>query len=178
MSDPTPSPAVAPERFRTAMGRWATGVSVVTAHDASGDAGLTVNALLSVALAPPSVLVSLQRDADTLPVIRRSRAFGVSFLSAGQRALSQRFSQPVPSEGKFHGVALHRGATGAALLDGSLAALECRLVSETPAFDHVLVVGEVVRLEEGADELPLLFYRGLYSDAEGPDRLRLPHRPG
>jgi len=158
--------------FRAAMARWATGVSVVTAHEDGRDTGLTVNALLSVSLSPPSLLVSLQRDADTLPVLHRSRAFAVSFLGADQRALSERFARAVPSEEKFRGSQFHRGATGAALLDDALAALECRLVSETPVYDHVLVVGEVVRLEEGRDRSPLLFYRGAYAEEDADGRLR------
>jgi len=177
VSGSVPGPSVLPERFRAVMGRWATGVSVVTAHDAAGDAGLTVNALLSVSLEPPSLLVSLQRQVDTLPVLRRSRTFGVSFLSAEQRAWSQRFALRVSSEEKFRGVPVHRGMTGAPLLDGALAAVECRVVSETPAFDHVLVVGEVLRIEEGADNTPLLFYRGRYGEGEADDPPHLPRRP-
>jgi 3-hydroxy-9,10-secoandrosta-1,3,5(10)-triene-9,17-dione monooxygenase reductase component len=163
--------------FRTAMGRWATGVSVVTAHESGQDAGLTVNALLSVALDPPSLLVSLQRDADTLPVVRRARAFAVSVLAADQRALSERFALAVPSEEKFRGVAVHRGAGGVALLDDALVAFECRLVSDAPAYDHVLLVGEVVRVEAGRERPPLLFFQGAYADAEPDGRLR-PGRRG
>jgi flavin reductase (DIM6/NTAB) family NADH-FMN oxidoreductase RutF len=172
-----PDRSASPERFRAVMGRWATGVSVVTAHDAGEDAGLTVNALLSVALDPPSVLVSLQREVDTLPVLRRGRGFGVSFLSAGQVELSRRFALAAPPAEKFRGVDVHRGRSGVALLDGALAGLECRLVSESPAFDHVLVVGEVERIEEGPDGAPLLFYRGLYAEADGAERLRLARGP-
>ncbi len=164
--------------FRAVMGHWATGVSVVTAHDAGRDTGLTVNALVSVALEPPSILVSLQRDADSLPVIRRSRAFAVSFLGADQRELSERFARAVPSEEKFRGVRLHRGTTGAAILDDPLAALECRVASETVAYDHVLVIGEVVRLEEGRERPPLVFFRGAYGEAEPGGGVRLGHRPG
>lgn len=177
MSADPPAPPVAPASFRAIMARWATGVSVVTSRDRGADAGLTVNALLSVALEPPSVLVSLQRDVDTLPVLRRSGVFAVSLLAADQRSLSERFAQAVPSDAKFRGVAVHRGTTGAPLLDGALAVLECRLVSATPAFDHVLVVGEVVRAEEGADTAPLLFFRGRYAEAESANRLRLERRP-
>ena len=162
--------------FRAAMGRWATGVSVVTAAAGPVDAGLTVNALVSVALEPPSLLVSLQRDVDTLPVLRKAGAFAVSFLTADQRALSDRFARPVPAAEKFRDLAFHRGVTGAALLDGALAAAECRVVSDTPAFDHALVVGEVVRLEAGAERPPLVFYRGAYAEAEPGDRLRLVRR--
>jgi flavin reductase (DIM6/NTAB) family NADH-FMN oxidoreductase RutF len=172
MSSPDPASAA----FRAAMGRWATGVSIVTAHEDGRDIGLTVNALLSVSLAPPSLLVSLQRDADTLPVIHRTRSFGVSLLSAEQRLLSARFARAIPPEEKFREVRFHRGTTGTALLDDALAVLECRVVSEAPSFDHVLIVGEVVRLEEGRDRLPLLFYRGAYADVEPDGRLRLGHR--
>lgn len=178
MSGRPPAGTGVADRFRSAMGRWATGVSVVTAHDRGEDAGMTVNALLSVALEPPSLLVSLQQEVDTLPVLRRTRRFGVNFLAAGQRELSRRFALGVPAAEKFRGVAVHRGELGVPLLDGALATLECRLVSEVPAFDHVLVVGEVVRLEEGPDGPPLVFYRGGYAAAEGSERLRLPAPKG
>jgi flavin reductase (DIM6/NTAB) family NADH-FMN oxidoreductase RutF len=172
-----PTPPGTPDRFRAAMGRWATGVSVVTAHDGTEDAGMTVNAFLSVTLAPPAVLVSLQKDVETLPILRRSRRFGVSVLAAGQRELSRRFAQPIDSTEKFRGVPVHRTPGGLPLLDGALLALDCRLVSEVPAFDHVLVVGEVERMEEGTDGLPLVFFRGRYGDAEADGTLRLASRP-
>ncbi len=160
--------------FRRAMARWATGVSVVTARGPDGDAGLTVNAMLSVSLEPPSLLVSLHRDVDTLPVVERSRAFAVNLLSHRQQELSERFARAVPSEEKFRGLPVHRGVTGAPLLDGTLGTVECRLVSATPAFDHRLLVGEVVRIELGADEAPLLFFRSGYASREADERLRLP----
>jgi flavin reductase (DIM6/NTAB) family NADH-FMN oxidoreductase RutF len=158
------------------MGRWATGVAVVTSHDATGDAGLTVNALLSVSLAPPSLLVSLSTDADTLPVVERSGYFGASFLAAGQRSVSERFARTLPSVEKFSGLPLHRGPHGSPLLDGALGAVECRVRSRTPTYDHVLLVGEVVHDEAGADGPPLVYYRSGYTEADGPDRLRLPPR--
>jgi len=176
MSDDSVRPGVGPGAFRAAVSRWATGVCVVTARDGTFDAGLTVNALLSVALDPPTLLVSLQHDVDTLPVLRKSRTFGVSILAADQRTLSERFARPVPSAEKFRGLAVHRGVTGAALLDGALAGFECRVVSTTPAFDHVLVVGEVVRIEQGREAAPLVFFRAAYAEADADGRLRLGHR--
>lgn len=167
-------PAVDRAAFREAMGRWATGVSVVTAAADGADVGLTVNAFLSVALAPPSLLVALTHDVDTLPVLERSGAFAVSVLAAGQQTVSARFAAAIPSGEKFEGVPVHRGATGAPLIDGALAAFECRVARILPAYDHRLVVGEVVRVERGADGAPLLFFRSGYA-AEGPDgTLRLP----
>jgi 3-hydroxy-9,10-secoandrosta-1,3,5(10)-triene-9,17-dione monooxygenase reductase component len=101
----------------------------------------------------------------------------VSFLAASQRTLSERFAQTLPPEEKFRGVPIHRAPHGAPLLDGALGALECRLVSRIPAHDHVLLLGEVVHEETGADALPLVFYRSDYSAPEGDDRLRFPARP-
>jgi flavin reductase (DIM6/NTAB) family NADH-FMN oxidoreductase RutF len=161
-------------RFRSTMGRWATGVAVVTSRDGTVDAGLTVNAFLSVSLFPPTVLVSLQDDVDTLPVVERSRTFAVNLLAADQQAVSERFARAVPPAEKFRDLAFHRGTTGAALLDGTLGALECRVLTISPAFDHRLVLGEVVELEAGRDAAPLLVYRGGYAVEAGEDGLRLP----
>ncbi|HLM70118.1 MAG TPA: flavin reductase family protein [Thermoplasmata archaeon] len=164
-------PTVAGADFRTFMGRWPTGVSVVTARDGPVDAGLTVNAFLSVSLTPPSVLVSLTLDADTTPVIERTGLFAVNFLAADQRPVSERFARPTPPVEKFAGLAIHRGRTGVALLDGTLGAVECRTVSRAPAFDHVLFVGEVVHQEIGRDAPPLVFFRSTYTGLEGSGRL-------
>ncbi len=165
---------VDPARFRQLMSRWATGVSVVTTRHEDRDRGLTVNAFLSVSLAPPRVLVSISTDADALPALRASGTFAVSILSATQRSLSQRFAGRVTPEEKFAGLDVHRGRTGAALLDGAIATLECRLVQEVAAGDHALVLGEVVATEEGEDAAPLLFFRSAYAEAEPDELLRLP----
>jgi len=150
--------------FRNLMARWATGVSIVTARDGPLDAGLTVNAFLSVSLTPPSVLVSLTEDADTTPVVERTGLFAVNFLAADQRALSERFALPSPPAEKFAGVAVHRGTTGVALLDNTLASLECRMMSRIPAYDHVLFLGEVLDLHPGRDAPPLLYFRSAYAE--------------
>jgi 3-hydroxy-9,10-secoandrosta-1,3,5(10)-triene-9,17-dione monooxygenase reductase component len=171
----TPDPApVAPAVFRALMARWATGVSVVTARHGGGDAGLTVNSLVSVTLTPPTVLVSLTTDADTLPVAEASGHFGVSFLAADQRVLSERFARTAERAEKFDGVAVHRGPAGSPLLDGHIGAVECRLVDRTPVHDHVLLRGEVIHTESGRDAPPLLFFRSGYASAESAELLRLP----
>jgi len=159
--------------FRELMARWATGVSVVTARDGPLDAGLTVNAFLSVSLHPPSVLISLTEDADTTPVIERTGVFAVNVLAADQRPLSERFAQPIPPAEKFAGIPVHRGPTGLALLDGTLGAIECRVASVQPAYDHILFVGEVVHEDPGRDAPPLLFFRSAYAESEEGDRLHL-----
>jgi len=170
---PPGSGPVDPAEFRALMGRWPTGLTVVTAREGAMDAGLTVNAFLSVSLAPPSVLISLTQDADTTPVIERTGSFAVNFLAADQRALSERFARTVGPAEKFAGVPVHRAVTGVALLDGTLGALECRVGSRVPMHDHVLFVGEVVHQELGREAPPLLFFRSAYAQAEGSDRLHL-----
>lgn len=160
--------------FRRLMARWATGVAVVTSRSPDGDVGLTVNALLSVTLEPPTLLVSLSEGADTTPVVVAQGIFAASFLSAAQRALSERFAAPTAPAEKFAGLSVHRGVTGAALLDGALGAVECRVTRVIPLGDHRLVAGEVVGLETGPDALPLLFVRRGYARPAGDERLELP----
>jgi 3-hydroxy-9,10-secoandrosta-1,3,5(10)-triene-9,17-dione monooxygenase reductase component len=173
-----PLPPVESAPFRRLMARWATGVSVVTTHDAGRDEGLTVNSFLSVSLTPPRVLISIMTDADAWMTIRRSQAFAVSVLAANQRAISERFAKRIPSAEKFAGIELHRGLTDAALLDGSIATFECQVAKEIDAGDHMLFLGLVVAAEEGVDAPPLLFYRSAYAEAEPDDLLRLPRSSG
>lgn len=155
------------------MARWPTGVAVVTSRDARGDAGLTVNGLISVSLAPMRLLISLTEEADTTPVIRRSGIFAANFLAASQRALSERFAQTLPPAEKFAGVPLRRGVTGAPLLDGALAQIECQVRETTRGGDHVLFQGEVVGLHAGPDALPLVFYHSGYAEPAGDRGLTL-----
>jgi flavin reductase (DIM6/NTAB) family NADH-FMN oxidoreductase RutF len=169
----TPEPAD-PIRFRRLMSRWASGVSVLTAREGTRDYGMTVNALLSVSLSPPLLLVSLSTDADTTPVVERTGCFAVSFLSAAQRSVSERFARVAPPEEKFLGIALSRGTLGPAWIDGALGGAECRVRSVTPAADHRLILGEVEGVSFGPDGSPLLFHRSGYAEASGTDTLRLP----
>jgi len=165
---------VDPAAFRGVIARWASGVSVVTAREGEVDWGLTVNALLSVSLQPPTLLVSLTHDADTTPIILRTKRFVVNVLSAGQRPLSERFALAIPSPEKFAGVTLHRKGSGPARLEGALAALECEVVQVLPVADHQLIVGRVVDIEPGPDGLPLVFYRSRYGEPSGNDSVTLP----
>lgn len=157
------APPVDPVAFRRLMARWATGVAVVSAHESGADAGLTVNALLSVSLAPPTLLVSVTHDADATPVIRRTHLFAVSLLAADQRPLSERFARVLPGAEKFRDVPVHRGTTGLALLDGALGWFECRVRNELQVEDHLLLVGDVLTATAGQDGLPLLFFRSHYA---------------
>ncbi|MGI0053760.1 MAG: flavin reductase family protein [Thermoplasmata archaeon] len=159
------------------MGRWATGVSVVTTRSGATDAGLTVNAFLSVSLAPPTVLVSLSREADTTPLLRASGTFAVNLLAADQESLSDRFARTIPPEEKFRDLSVARGETGAALIAGTLGAIEARVLREVVLGDHLLFLGEAVRVHFGRDSDPLVFFRRGYAHAEAAGWLRLPTTP-
>jgi flavin reductase (DIM6/NTAB) family NADH-FMN oxidoreductase RutF len=151
------------------MGHFTTGVTVVTAVEDSINYGMTVNAFCSVSLDPCLVLISLRRASATCEVIRRIGAFAVNILKAEQRSLAERFARHEldPSQ-RFAGLSFETCVTGAPLLTDALAHLECRMVAEYPGGDHVLLIGEVVGLEYGAEAneaatSPLVFYRSAYA---------------
>jgi flavin reductase len=150
--------------LRQLMSRFVTGVTVVAARDpGNGEPhGLTANSVCSVSLDPPLVLVCVSNRARTHAVIARARSFSVSVLCEGQEAVSRRFAEPA-GVSRFDGVEYRVGATGAPILSGALAWLECRLWASYPGGDHTIYVGEVVGLG-GSDgrRAPLVFYRGRY----------------
>ncbi|MCI4334159.1 MAG: flavin reductase family protein [Thermoplasmata archaeon] len=166
-----------PARFRAWMGRWPTGVSIVTAAEAGRRHGLTVNAFLSVALSPPTVLVSLSRDTDTEPVIARTGRFAVNLLAYDQRPLSERFARQVPPEEKFEGLPIREGRLGIPLLEGTLGSLECTLAQSFTSGDHQLLLGTVEQIVEGREAPPLLFYRSHYGESDPAGRLTLAGAP-
>jgi flavin reductase (DIM6/NTAB) family NADH-FMN oxidoreductase RutF len=165
---------VAEAEFRQLMARWATGVSVVTSRAGARDVGLTVNAFLSVALEPPTVLISLQEAADTTGAVVASGVFAVNLLAYDQRAISERFARTGPAEEKFRDLPLARGATGAALLPDGLGSLEARVRSVVPVADHRLIVGGVVALRPGREVPPLVFFRSRYAASDGRATVELP----
>ena len=148
-------------RFRSALGAFATGVTIVTTRDAEGaDVGLTANSFNSVSLDPPMVLWSLARSARSLSAFLAASHFAVHVLAADQEALSLRFA--ARGTDKFAGLALERGAGGIPLLGGCSARFECRTAFRHEAGDHMIFVGEVEQF--GHTDLPeLLFHRGRYA---------------
>lgn len=153
-----------PDTFRAVLGRFAAGVTVVTALGDDGrDAGMTVTAFCSLSLEPTLILVCIAHDASLHPLLREGMPFAVNILAAGQEALSRRFSGPDPN--RFDGVGYTRGRTGVALLDDVLAWVECRVVNLCPGGDHTICIGQV-ESGEVRPERPLLYYRGGYAQLE------------
>jgi flavin reductase (DIM6/NTAB) family NADH-FMN oxidoreductase RutF len=158
---------VTSEAFRQAMGRFATGVTVVTTISGGQPYGLTVSAFCSVSLDPLLVLVSLHQSSQTLAVIDRSGCFAVNVLAAQQQSLAVRFARKDPRAKTFSDIPHHRGARmrDVAVFDEALASVECRTVGTFPGGDHVLLVGEVMDIEcspEAQTSEPLLFYRSAF----------------
>ncbi|MET0239753.1 MAG: flavin reductase family protein [Sphingobium sp.] len=147
--------------FRDALGRFPTGVTVVTAHDGDADAvAMTVSSFNAVSLDPPLVLFSVSRTAPSLPRLLAADHFGISILSHDQHELSSRFAGRVPD--KWLGVAAARGETGCPLIDPCLATFECAPFAVHEGGDHLIVVGRVLRFAALPDGAPLVFFRGRY----------------
>lgn len=153
-------------RFRDLCGRFATGVTIVTAFDADHQpAGMTVNSFSSVSLVPPLVAVAIDHAASAFAALRDASAWTVNILDSHQEALSRRFS--ATTHDRFEGVGWRRGPEGELLLDGVLAHLHCRRWRAVEAGDHTLLIGEVTGGDAAEHGRPLLYYRGGYGHADG-----------
>jgi flavin reductase (DIM6/NTAB) family NADH-FMN oxidoreductase RutF len=160
--------------FRRWMGRFPTGVTVVTARDGDRSFGLTVNAFLSVSLNPPLVLISLSDEADTTPVVRRTGRFAVNVLAAPQRSVSERFAETIPPEEKFANVAVRSSPGGLPWIVDTVGRMECAVERAHVVADHILFVGRVVAIESGPNAAPLVFLGGRYVSAQGSEVQRVP----
>jgi len=146
--------------LRSALGRFATGVTIVTCTDAAGVAvGLTVNSFSALSLEPPLVLWSLRVESPSLPSFGAARHFAVNVLAEHQLELSRRFA--AGSADKFDAGRWTVGQTGAPVLSGAVAVLECATQSAQPHGDHVLFIGAVRHVVAHAGP-PLLFQAGRY----------------
>ena len=144
-------------RFREVLGHFATGITIVTAVEDNKPVGFSCQAFAALSLDPPMVILAPARSSTSWPRIAQAGAFCVNILAEDQEAVCRAFA--VPGGDKFDGVAWTPGITGAPLITGSLAMVECTLGSIHDGGDHELVTGYVVGLEI-SDGAPLLFYRG------------------
>jgi flavin reductase len=144
--------------------RHPVGVSVVTVDLEGERLGLTVASLMSVALEPPLIAISISRQAALHELLRSSGGFAVSMLAGSQRDLAQHFARGVPPIAIWHGISTTDGRRGP-LLDGAVAWLECALAGELEGGDHTVFLGSVEHAEPGVDEAPLLRLGGEYRGA-------------
>ena len=149
-----------PQQLRRVMGLFATGVTILTTRDADGHPfGLTANAVTSLSLEPPLLLVCIDKKSETHPHFVTSKAFVVNILGEHQQELSSRFAKS--GGDKFAGVSHATNLDGVPIIDGTLAHLECRIVETHEGGDHVIHIGEVhsAEIRGGA---PLLYFQGKY----------------
>lgn len=155
--------SIDPSAFRAVLGRFATGVTIVTTRGAGGrPTGLTVNSVASVSLDPPLVLFCLDRAAGSGPAFAANDSFAVNILAAGQASISARFADPVAP--RFVDDEVMVWETGAPILAAALAALDCRVHARHDGGDHVIMVGRVLRAEVIRDVPPLVYWRGGYRE--------------
>ena len=158
---------LAPDELRQALGRFVTGVTIVTCRDEQGEpVGLTANSFNALSLDPPLVLWSLREASSTISAFTAASHFAINVLAADQVDLSRRFARPASA--KFDAGEWTDGQGGAPLLAGCVAVFECRRRSHHAAGDHVLFIGEVERIG-GSAATPLVYHAGHYrtlKDAE------------
>jgi flavin reductase (DIM6/NTAB) family NADH-FMN oxidoreductase RutF len=173
-TDPDPANELArdhssidPRDFRTALGTYATGVTIITALAPDGKPyGLTCNSFASVSLNPPLVLWSLGMFSQGLSIFQDASHFAVNVLGASQQALASRFAKS--AEDKFVGVEWTPGLGGAPILVDSVANFQCRAANRYYGGDHIIFLGAVEDYSYNRQE-PLLFVRGDYGRFLGAD---------
>ncbi|WFB08833.1 flavin reductase family protein [Streptomyces sp. LX-29] len=162
---------VSDDEFRAALSRLAAGVVLVTAHDpedgpSGEDVGMTATAFLSVSLDPPLVMVSVRNESRMEELLSRQPLWAVSILAESQRQVAGRFAMKgrISDRLLFQDLTTTRGAaSGAPLVGGALATLECRTEQRVTAGDHTLVVGRVLTAATpSAEGGPLMYFRGRY----------------
>jgi flavin reductase (DIM6/NTAB) family NADH-FMN oxidoreductase RutF len=153
--------AVDQAQFRQLLGRFATGVTVITARDPEGRPhGMTANSLASVSLEPPLLLLSIDHGAAMHGLLLTAPVFAVNILASNQETVSRRFA--VDRAERFEGIGYQESPRGLILLDGALAHLECERDATHEAGDHTILVGRVVA-GTALDGRPLCYFRGGYA---------------
>jgi flavin reductase (DIM6/NTAB) family NADH-FMN oxidoreductase RutF len=149
-----------PREIRNVMSHFATGVTVVTTKNKSGmPFGLTANALTSLSLNPPLLLVCIDKGAQCYSCFEESGVFGVNVLSEEQEELSRHFA--TKGGEKFKGLNWHMGEYGVPNLDGAMGHIQCKVVGNHEGGDHTIFVGEILSATATGDR-PLLFFKGEY----------------
>ena len=153
-----------PREFRNTVGCFATGITIITTVDEAGaPVGFTANSFSSVSLAPPLVLFCLDRRVASFDAFREDGSFAANILSDEQGHLSQKFA--TSGSDKRQGVTFDRWERGSPIFQGCVASFECDIRSIYEGGDHVIVVGEVIKMARAEEApKPLLYYRGGYAE--------------
>ncbi len=154
---------VDPLEFRSIIGHFATGVTVITAAAGEELQGMTANAVSSLSLDPVMVLICVDKSTHTHGVLERGGVFAVNILGEHQEQLSRIFAKRAePELGMLRGQPFRFGASGAPILEDCMAFFDCRVADVLQGGDHSIFLGEVIDQGVVHDMKPLLFYRGKY----------------
>jgi flavin reductase (DIM6/NTAB) family NADH-FMN oxidoreductase RutF len=155
---------VSADDFRNAMRRLTGGVSVITAGRGRDISGMTVTSVASLSVEPAALIVSVNRDASSWPLIRRYGFFGVNILNADQIGIAERFAGKDELKGaeRFAGADWFTRASGVPLLAGALAAIDCAVEEVVERHSHAIVIGRVLDLQVSARSAALAYWHGQY----------------
>jgi flavin reductase (DIM6/NTAB) family NADH-FMN oxidoreductase RutF len=140
------------------------GVSVITVGCGQDISGMTVTSVSSLAIDPPTLIVSINRQSSSWPLLQRCRSFGVKILGADQIDIAERFSGGAGVKGsdRFAGAEWKSGSSGVPLLVGALAAIECDIDQIVDRHSHVIVIGRVRQLQHSSRKAALAYWQGRY----------------
>ncbi len=154
--------------FRETLGRFPTGVTIVTALSPDGSPiGVTISSFNSVSLDPPLILWSLSTNSPKLEAFRQASHYAINVLASNQRELSNRFASR--AEDRFADVAVRDGLGGVPLIESCCAWFECTQEAQYPGGDHLIFIGHVQRFVQGEDSSPLVFFDGAYHRLDLPE---------
>ncbi len=159
----TSATPVTGQAFRDVIGRFTTGVTVVTSRDDDGDHGMTASAVSSLSLEPPMLLVCVNRRSRTGDAVRASGRFTINVLAEDQASTAQRFARH--GEDRFADVATTRGPLGTLLLGGCLAHIDCTVDDALGAATHHIIIGLVQRVD-AREGRPLAYFRGQFGQLQ------------
>jgi 3-hydroxy-9,10-secoandrosta-1,3,5(10)-triene-9,17-dione monooxygenase reductase component len=163
--------SVEPVLFRSVLGHFPSGVTVVTGHDGARTLGFTCQSFSALSLDPPLVVVLVSRASTSWPVIAETAGFCVNVLSRHQKSLSAQFARS--GTDKYAGVAWHATGSGRPVLDDATAWVDCALDATHDGGDHLIVVGRVLDLGAADDTpSPLVFFRGGYTHTDHGESAR------
>jgi flavin reductase (DIM6/NTAB) family NADH-FMN oxidoreductase RutF len=150
--------------FRNAMRQLTGGVSVITAGRGRDISGMTVTSVSSLSVDPPALIVSINREASSWPLVKRYGFFGVSILTSDQIDIAERFTGKGGLKGadRFAGARWTTRASGVPLLVGALAAIDCEVEDVVERHSHAIVIGRVLDVAVSARTAALAYWQGRY----------------
>jgi len=158
------APGIAPDDFRGAMRHLTGGVSVITAGRGSEITGMTVTSVASLSVEPATLIVSINREASSWPLVQRLGFFGVNILAAGQIEVAERFTGKGGLKGadRFAGAQWITRVSGVPLLAGALAAIDCAVEEIVERHSHAIVIGRVLDIVSSGHTAALAYWQGRY----------------